>query len=151
MTKTFDDDDEDLSFPVRQKTSPAPLGEVSDTDEEGEGGEGENPGELLLTPPWFLPEPGAWLYNPQKKIICHEEKNKKILLRDLKSPETIIKLLAALESQKDLDVDDLIIALQDASYDCYQISLPKLLTQFKGKQILWEDSDYLLRHNVNNI
>lgn len=151
MTKILDDD-EDLSFPVRQKTSPVQTGEVSDADdkdEEGGNGEGD-PGEFLLTPPWFLPEPGAWLYNPHKKIISHEEKNKKISLKDLNTPETIIQLLAALE-EKDLNVDDLIIALQDASYDCYQISLPKLLTNFKGKDILWERSDYLLRNNINNI
>lgn len=146
MTKILDDD-EDLSFPKRE-TPPIRSEGVSETESDSEEGSGEGVGDFLLTPPWFLPEPGVWIYNPYKKILSYEEKNKKISLSDLKTPEIIIKLLAALE-EKDLNVDDLIIALQDASYDCYQISLPKLLTQFKGKHISWEKSDHLLKNNIN--
>lgn len=143
-------DDKDFHFPRRPVKIIIDESRLTDEDEAGdaEGGSGEP----SLEPSWAnLPEPGSWLYNPERGIIYHKAKNKKIELKKLNSASKIIQLLAVLEKEKGLDVDGLIIALQEASFDCYQKSLSTILSEtMDGEPIEWKSTSKNSKDNHLN-
>lgn len=134
---SYNEDDDDIVFPTREvKRRAFESSPVNDTDEGDEGS--ESSGSRNFSPPWFLPEPGAWLYEKSKKFVYHKALSKKILLEDLNSSQKVIRLLVALENDKNMDADGLIIALEEAAYDCFHKSLSSVLSDFSdGTAIQW--------------
>lgn len=143
MTLEPNKDDDDIIFPPR----PVRPVVVTEEDSEGEskkGGEEES----SYSPPWFLPEPGSWSYNPMKGILFHKNQNKQIILNKLNTSQKVIRLLAALENDPELDVDSLIISLQEAAFDCFDKSLSEVINNFSdGKNIDWKSSHKLQRES----
>lgn len=130
-------EDDDIIFPLRPKRVKTYQAETinSDSEDEKEGGEEEH----SYSPPWFLPEPGSWAYNPMKGLLLHKFQYKQILLSKLNSSQKVIKLISVLENDKELDVDSLIISLEEAALDCFDKNLSEVLSEFSdGRGIEWK-------------
>lgn len=144
---SYEEDDDDIVFPTREVKRREFEQSAENENEEGDEGS-DSSGSRNLSPPWFLPEPGAWLYERNKKFVYHKALSKKILLEDLNSSQKVIRLLVALENDKHMDADGLIIALEEAAYDCFQKTLSNVLSDFSdGSAIQWKNTYQEKRDN----
>lgn len=107
---------------------------------EDDGGEGDGRGVLSMDPPWHEQDmdeaPRTLAYDRPQRTLFHRGRNKKIALRHLDTSQKVVRLIAALEHQPEMEVEALMGALNEASQDCYQETLLSVLSAHAGGSTL---------------
>lgn len=132
--------------PVRVLADDPSTSVPREGEDEGDGGDGDGRGVFSMDPPWHEPD-GAmasrtWAYDRPQRTLFHRGRNKKIALRHLDTSQKVVRLIAALEHQPDMEVEALMGALNEASQDCYQETLLSVLSSHAGGSTLeWPEPE----------